>query len=212
MTGANTKIIEERWMPAALTGVPPTIRAAIAVAVDYRWAEEETDYLDNCSNEPGDNQRGGHPYEALALLRRWLEGNVDGLHVDTDVWTTNPEPGGGGIHYLLRCRRKTIREVFDEVAALVTRRVFDDDGNDLGFTTVDGAEEYFSPGAAIDSARPWPQGRTVVFPVTGGSEGWYIHVEVIGETDSECVILGKTLDSADAAWTLARRLAVILGV
>jgi hypothetical protein len=82
-----------------------------------------------------------------------------------------------------------------------------------GFTVVDGAEESFGIFPTVARGREWPEGRTVVFPVTGGSEGHYVHVEVqTGDGRCELMILGKGFAGPDAAWALARRLADILGV
>lgn len=183
-------------------GTPPAVRAAIAAIVDYNWNDEEHDYLTNCGTGPEDNARAGHPFEALTLLRRWLDGHVDGLHVETTVWTNDPERPG----HLKPARRKTVEEVHAEVTALVSRAEED------GITVIDGADDYFDIYPGVPPAREWPEGRITVFPVTGGSEGHYVHVEVqSGHGQSELMILGKGFEGPGAAWALARRLAGILG-
>jgi hypothetical protein len=209
---SDTRIIERKFRPGSLAAVPPRMLAAIAAVVDESFDKEEADYLTNCSNDPQDNQRAGHPFEYLSQLRRWMEGCTDGLHVDPVVWVQNPVPEPGGYHTMIAARRKTIREVHAEIMTLVGRPEYDAAGNDIGFTTVDGADEYFSIGPP-DAGEEWPEGRIVVFPLNGSSEGWYVHVEVqTADGQSRLMILGKGFDGPDAAWTLTRRLASILSV
>lgn len=193
--------IAEKFMPSTLTAVPRPIRAALAQIVDYFLPDEETDYLETCSNEPGDNQRAGHQFEALTRIRRWLEGHDDGLHVDTMITAEDPARPG----YLMVPRRKTVNEVCGEILALLSHDAGD------GFAVVDGADDSFGVFPAIDGTRPWPEGRITVFAVTGSSEGHYVHVEVqAGDGRAELLLLGKGFGGADAAWTLARQLAGIL--
>ena len=157
---STTMPISEEHMPAALAGIARPIRAAIIAAVDHAFDTEQGDYLANCSNDPGDNARAGHPFEALSLLRRWFQGNIDGLHVDTTVWVDDPERPG-----LLTCtRRKTVDEVYDEILALAGR-------TEDGSTVVDGADDHFGIYPNVARDREWPEGRIVVYAVTGGSEG-----------------------------------------
>jgi hypothetical protein len=69
--------------------------------------------------------------------------------------------------------------------------------------------------------RRWPDRYQwiSVFPVTGGSEGHYLHVEIItppkearGQGPREMVFLGKTFMGWDYAWRQAKRVAELLGV
>jgi len=147
--------------------------------------------------------------QELAGVRRWMDGRDDEATVDTSVWVPDTTPGREG--YLKEARRKTIGEVHAELLAVTGRHA---DG--LDSPVVDGAAEYFSVTTGVDPDREWPEGRIVAFAVTGGSEGHYVHVEVIGGTvharTAELLILGKTFEGPDAAWNLARRLAGILGV
>ena len=115
------------------------------------------------------------------------------VHVETEVW--EPLPDG---HCRL-VRVKTVTEVFAEIRAVVGDRP-------------EGAEEYLSVPIWIERDQEWPSGRIVVFAVTGASEGHYLHVEVLSPGGHQCVILGKTFQGKDAAWTLARRLADLLWV
>lgn len=202
----STKIIDERFMSSTLAAVPARLRQAVASVVDRWWDDEEHDYINNC---PGAALRKGHTFEDLSMLRRWLEGNEDGLHVDPSVMITNPEPAPGGYHYLMEARRKTVREVHRELLALVGHR---DAGTNI--LSVDGADEYFDVCMETRGEMAWPVGRIVVYAVTGGSEGYYVHVAVIAndrDGKHQTLILGKGWDK-DAAWALARRLSEILGV
>jgi hypothetical protein len=197
----STRPVPEDFMPAALAGLPRPVRDAITAVVDYNWSDEERDYLGNCGNGPGDNARAGHVFEHLTLLRRWLEGNADGLHVDTCVWVADPGRPG----CLRAARRKTVAEVHRELVALAGRR-------EDGITVVDGADEYFSVSLGVAGDREWPEGRIAVFAVTGGSEGHDVHVEVkASDGHAELMILGKGFAGPAAARALARRLAGILG-
>jgi hypothetical protein len=206
-TTTDTKIADRKWQVPALAAIPPTLQTAIAATVDYHWDGEEDDYLHHCSNIPGGNQRTGHIFESLSLLRRFLEGNTDGGHVDTEVMVTNPAESPGGYHTLLRTRTKTVREVHAELVTLLGTE-------DDGFAYVPGAEEYFDIYPAVAADQEWPVGRIVVFAVTGSSEGHYVHVEVLRDDDASrrLLILGKGFSGADDAWALARRLADILHV
>lgn len=126
--------------------------------------------------------------------------------IETQVWTRDTRPGREG--YLVLERNRTVREVYDDVRAVLGEYP-------------DGGEEYFSIGPGVvrgvyDSAgtREWPVGRVVVFSITGSSEGDYVHVEVHDHNhgqERECVLLGKTFAGRDAAWAFARRLADLLG-
>lgn len=52
-----------------------------------------------------------------------------------------------------------------------------------------------------------------VFPITGGSEGHYIHVEAIARDGSrQLLYLGKTFKGMDHAWQIARKLGDLLHV
>lgn len=120
--------------------------------------------------------------------------------IDTEVW----EPDADRPGFLRRVRTKTIAEVFDELRAALP---LDEYG------CMDGCNEYLSVPLTTASTQPWPEGRIAVFPVTGGNEGHYTHVEVIHHTHgSTLVILGKTFDGWDNAWDFAKRVARVLGV
>lgn len=118
--------------------------------------------------------------------------------VETEVW----EPDADRPGFLRRVRTKTVDEVFTELRAA------------LGDTEdIPGCEEYLSVLSTVPAHQQWPDGRIVVFPVTGGSEGRYVHVAVIGAAGKiDTLILGKSFDSVDPVWAFAQRVATILGV
>lgn len=120
--------------------------------------------------------------------------------VETDVWAPDPEHPG----YVQVTRRKTVDEVYDELVAAL--------GGFDPYGCIEGCDEYFTISPSVRAMAPWPQGRTVVFPVTGGSEGHYVHVEVLNNGEHRLLILGKTFDGWDAAWAFAQKVARILGV
>lgn len=60
-------------MSATGAVVTEEIAAAISDIIAYNWNDEQNDYYENCSDEPGDNQRHGHIFEKLMLVRYWLE-------------------------------------------------------------------------------------------------------------------------------------------
>lgn len=114
--------------------------------------------------------------------------------VEIDVMAPDPDRPG----YLRLVRRKTIREVFDEIRAITG-------DNPTG--------EYFGITSVVDdriAAGEWPHGRIAVFAVTGRSEGHYIHADVIDDRRYIPVLTAKTFDGWDAAWALAKQLARIL--
>ena len=54
--------------------------------------------------------------------------------------------------------------------------------------------EYFSDGCRRSIKEDeWPTGRVAVFYVKGGSEGYYVHVEVLAAGAHHCMMLVKTL-------------------
>ena len=53
--------------------VPAGVINAISEVVSYNWDDEERDYQDNCSDDPDDNQRAGHIFESLRMIRDWLD-------------------------------------------------------------------------------------------------------------------------------------------
>lgn len=129
--------------------------------------------------------------------------------VETEVW----EPDTARPGYSKRVRVKTIREVFEEVRAAIATPVEYSPGCGIFWEWGEGCNEYMNVPSWVDDTREWPKGRLVVFAVTGGSEGHYVHVEVQDDDNrSELLFLGKTFDGWDPAWTFAKRLAKVLQV
>jgi hypothetical protein len=115
------------------------------------------------------------------------------------LWEQHPDKPEG---YLRRARIKTVAEVFAEIVAVT---------GELG----PGHDEYFSVTSGPRGDMPWPDGRIACYAVTGGSEGHYVHVDVIrmgiAEDDTGqpgTVLLAKTFA---AAHCFAGQLARILG-
>ena len=193
--------IDEQFLPANVTAIPVPVRVAIARVIAYNFSDEEHDYLE-CSDgsDPDANQRRGHIFEDLVLADRFLTGYDTGETIDPEVWICDPEPSREG--FLKRTRRKSIGEVYDQVLAITGQEP-------------EGADEGLSLFPGVDRDQPWPEGRIACFAVTGSNEGDYVHVEVIRNSDrvrhAELLFLGKTFSGPDSAWTLARRLACILG-
>ncbi len=106
----------------------------------------------------------------------WLDGSrtesVIQTSIETDVWVPDPDNSP----YLRRVRARTVSEVHAMLVALMT----EPDPRYPEQLWIGGAEEYFSADL-INPDRDWPSGRTIVFPVVGGSEG-----AVSGECPNGC--------------------------
>lgn len=129
--------------------------------------------------------------------------------VSTHVWACDAHPEQRG--YLEMVRRLTIREVFESLCEALELGV-----DEWGSPQLPpGIDEYFHTGLHVDGERPWPDGRMVVYVVTGGSEGHYIHVDVHSSDHvpiHETLMLGKTFAGWEAAWDAARVIGNALGV
>ena len=119
--------------------------------------------------------------------------------IDVNLWKDERSPEG----YMILERRKTIREVFDELLAIVGREG-------------PGHNEYLTAMPPAIDDQPWPDGRIVCYPVVGDSEGDYVHIDVVrskldgtGQRVIEAMFLAKTFDGTDAAWAFARQCADI---
>lgn len=114
--------------------------------------------------------------------------------VEVYVWDRS-DPSG----YLTKTRTKTVREVFDEVYAILGEYP-------------EGGEEYFMISTRVNGEGEWPEGDIVCFSVNGSSEGDYSHVEVHKGSSRTLLFLGKSFMGRDASWTFARRLADLLEI
>lgn len=120
------------------------------------------------------------------------------LSIDFDFYEPIPEKPG----YVRSTGRKTIGEVYEELCArLKAQRLYPD--------------EYFSlEKYDIKKEAPFPNGRLCCFAVTGGSEGHYIHLEIIDYDDDskrKHLVLGKTFNGMDFAYEVAKACAKHLG-
>ncbi len=87
------------------------------------------------------------------------------MAIELEVWKPNPDKPG----YLKLERRRTNGEVFDDLKAALTKAGMMPD-------------EYFS---CLDRGGVIPRYRWITcYAVTGGSEGHYSHIEVIGRPES----------------------------
>ena len=130
--------------------------------------------------------------------------SAEATTIDTCEWESYiPEHANeGGYTYLRVARRKTVAEVHNELEQRLGR-------DQWGYVNYPGVDEYLS---VMDGDIEWPEGRIVVFAVTGTSEGDYVHVEVHQPNGTRhLLILGKTFHGRDAAWAAARRIADLLG-
>lgn len=76
----------------------------------------------------------------------------------------------------------------------------------LGFERCLG--EYF--GTDLDRKSPFPSFHWIACFAVGGSEGYYVHIEVIRQGQRQCVFLGKTFYGFDYAWEAVKAIAKIL--
>lgn len=119
------------------------------------------------------------------------------LEVETEIY----QPSEKDPRYLNLVRRKTPKEIWAEVKAILHHYVpdwkdrFDYIGN-----------------SCMCKDGPIPSYNNIAcYVVAGGSEGHYLHVDYTGHPDGSCVILGKTFLGPQAAWDVAIAIATILG-
>ncbi|MFI5342433.1 MAG: hypothetical protein ACHQ7N_21690 [Candidatus Methylomirabilales bacterium] len=119
--------------------------------------------------------------------------------IEIEQWYGTEVISDSGTH--IETRPKTLRQVYEYLRT--------------GLGTL--IDEYFSicpePAPPAGPDAPWPL-RTrwiAVFPVTGGSEGSYIHVEAIHQDGHrELLFLAKTFRGMSHAWAIAQRLGELL--
>ena len=75
-------------------------------------------------------------------------------------------------------------------------------------------DEYFSISGErkySESAKfPLDYNWIACFPVTGGSEGHYVHVEIINNDKRDLIFLAKTFQGMEHAWDIAKKLGELL--
>jgi hypothetical protein len=119
------------------------------------------------------------------------------VHREVDFWYGTEVVRDDGV--VLETRPKTLREVGTYLRT------------ELG-TLID---EYFSFCPDTQPDTPWPiNSRWIgVFPVTGGSEGWYVHVEAITpDGNRQPLYLLKTFRGWNHACAIAKRIGELLYV
>lgn len=201
----------DNWVCGDVAAVPRPVRDSIAAILAEHLDRERADYLANCSDEPGGNQRRGHPYEHLIRVDRWLRGLIRGGQVETCAWIPDPSPEPHHQGCIVPIRRKTVGEVADELRLLLR------DGHEGG------EESPIRVFPSVDRDQAWPPGQIICYARPGGCEGWYTCVEVIDDdvrvpgsalgTPMHAVrvlLIAKTLSNEDGAYALARRLTWIL--
>ena len=129
-----------------------------------------------------------------------------------DPWVHKPDPEKPG--YLILDRMRTYQELFD-----FCKKHLDASGvyDHLEYFSLSSFLRYELKAGPND---PLPENlrRIIVYPVTGGSEGFYIHVEMLTTNDDPhrghdraCVILGKDLSgNMDTALKAVNILAPLL--
>lgn len=115
--------------------------------------------------------------------------------IEIEVYEPVPDQPG----YLCRVRNRTIGEVWQDL-----KDRLEEDGLL--------PEEYMGIAASANGASQFPRYRFLAcYPVTGGSEGHYVHVDVLKDGKHIPVFLGKTFKGMDFACTVAAACARHLG-
>ncbi len=100
---------------------------------------------------------------------------------------------------IVETRPKTLQQIFTYLRATLDPLI----------------DEYFTISATATPETPWPlDARWIaIFPVTGGSEGWYVHVEAIDQAGQRRgLYLIKTFRGLPHAWQIAQRLGDLLHI
>lgn len=115
--------------------------------------------------------------------------------------------------YVHTIRTKTIQEVYDElVARLKFEGNLPDEYFDISATIAyNDANDKFDSGLHRNSE--WPVYQWIAcYPVTGNSEGHYIHVDIIDKNrQAQTIFLGKTFHGFERAAEIAAACARHLG-
>jgi hypothetical protein len=105
--------------------------------------------------------------------------------------------------------RRTLRQIFRDL----TDRLDEDGlGRELEYFDLNGVVEHTQAHISASSVVPMDMHWISCYVVTGASEGHYIHIDFIMDDQSRrSVMLGKTFEGWDHAWTVAKRCAELLG-
>lgn len=115
--------------------------------------------------------------------------------IDINIWEPMPDKPGYVRDLGPRSRKAIFEELEDRLIAASAL-----------------PEEYFGLAALSNPSTAFPEHHWIAcFPVTGDSEGHYIHVEAINHNSRELVFLGKTFQGFDFAAKCAVECARALG-
>lgn len=141
--------------------------------------------------------------------------------IEIEVWKPNPDakyPGTIVIDY-----RRKIQDVLDELNTKLVAEGLEFD--ESRFTNMTKWEDpAYKPSGYREFSLPWPKYRRIaVFPVTGTSEGHYVHIEVILDSEDHikagglisvapirCIALCKTFRGWDYACRISASAARLL--
>lgn len=130
-----------------------------------------------------------------------LHGTICEHHGDaiqTEIWCHKLEADGTESPYITRLAGVPIGVVANALHKRIRRLV----------------DEYFTVACGVNTQAEWPADVRWVacFPVTGGNEGHYVHVEVVlSDGSRKLLFLGKTFKGMAHAAKIAARCAVALG-
>ncbi len=94
---------------------------------------------------------------------------------------------------------RTIKEVYNDLC-----KALQEDGIIDGYLAVMNHD--------FDYNQPFPDFQWIsCFAVTGGSEGHYVHIEIIDGDKRTLLYLGKTFEGMDHAYKIAQKCAELLG-
>lgn len=142
-----------------------------------------------------------------------------GLRIDPANWRPDPERPG----FQIRGTRLASKQVFARLQkALRTLPVPDEvaqwlDGSTTARSVLDLCD-YFSFGpCGADGDGPLPEFDWIAcYAMTGGSEGHYVHVDLLGNGDNDVAVyrlaVGKTFGGWEVAWFVAQLCAYLLQV
>lgn len=128
------------------------------------------------------------------------------IHIEIEVWKPCPDkPGTVILDY-----RRVIHDVLEELNAKLTLEGVEPD--EYGFSNMTKYDDPAYTSSYRDYSLRWPAGRLAVFPVTGGSEGHYIHITVIDKDTqvSTTIGLAKTFQGWDHACRISATAARLL--
>ena len=195
---------------------PARERTGYVLAIDRRGAEREArealylvEWADSTTEQPG--------WRCKSVRRVRIDGPVV-----LELW--EPVPTGAHAGRVKRVSGRALGEIYRDVSESLC-------AGDLVDEYFSGPATWRSDGLTPDS--PWPDGLHLVgvYAVTGGSEGWYVHVDLMrGENielkattkfgehlvrhirTASTVMLGKTFQGMEHAQKMVAAIAALLSV